>query len=383
MFATPETCALSGILLPDSGHLQEEEASYANRKGFSKHSPALPLYTEDDARHCLRRLKPTSFDSPRELAPGVRATFRRAGHILGSAIVTLEIDARRRRTVTFSGDLGRPHHPVLCPPAPLPETDFLLVESTYGDRQHQDEAGFAEFESALVRTTERGGVCVIPAFGVDRTEVILYHLRRLTRAGRVPEVPVYVDSPMALDTLQIYRSAIARGSDEIDPGLAREAAAEDPFDPGRLIEARRVEDSMAINDDGGPAVIVSASGMATGGRVLHHLAHRLPDPKNCLILVGFQAEGTRGRLIADGARSIKMLGRYVAVRAEVVNVPAFSVHADSEEILGWLKTAPREPRTTFLVHGEAAAARSLEERIETELGWTAAVPRHLETVRLD
>jgi metallo-beta-lactamase family protein len=235
----------------------------------------------------------------------------------------------------------------------------------------------------LLRTTERGGVCIIPAFAVDRTEVILYHLRRLTRAGRVPEVPVYVDSPMALDTLQIYRSAIARRSDEIDPALLEEAAGDDPFDPGHLVEARRVEDSMAINDERGPAVIVSASGMATGGRVLHHLAHRLPDPKNCVILVGFQAEGTRGRSLADGARSVKMLGRYVAVRAEVVNVPAFSVHADRAEILDWLKTAPREPRATFLVHGEAPAARSLEESIESDLGWTAAVPRYLETVRLD
>jgi metallo-beta-lactamase family protein len=221
---------------------------------------------------------------------------------------------------------------------------------------------------------------IIPAFAVDRTEVILFHLRHLLQAQRAPEMPVYVDSPMALATLATYRQALATGSPELNPELKNEPA---PFDPGRLIEARSIAQSMAVNDQRYPSIIISASGMATGGRVLHHLAHRLPDQRNTVILVGFQAEGTRGRLLLEGARAIKMLGRYVPVRAEIVNVPAFSVHADQREMLNWLRTTPHEPEMVFVVHGEQEAATALHEKIETELGWTAAVPRHLEQVRLD
>jgi len=378
--ATEATTALSRIVLPDSGHLQEEDAAYANRKGFSKHVPALPLYTEADALRAVERFTSVPYDTPRELAAGVRVTFRPSGHILGAAIVTVEIDGARPRTVVFSGDLGRPHHPILRPPAPLPAADVVLVESTYGNRLHEDVESLRRFEEALVRTAERGGMVIIPSFAVDRTEVILFHLGRLARAGRIPNVPVYVDSPMALATLQIYRRALAEASAEIQPELRN---GEDPFDPGHLIEARRVEESMAINEERGPGIIISASGMATGGRVLHHLVQRLPEPRNTVLLVGFQAEGTRGRALADGAKAIKMLGRYIAVRAEVVDVPAFSVHADQHEILAWLQTAPHAPNTTFVVHGEPAAAEALHVAIEHELRWTAAVPRYLEQVRLD
>ena len=255
-----------------------------------------------------------------------------------------------------------------------------MVESTYGNRLHEDTESLQRFEDAIVRTAERGGMVIIPAFAVDRTEVILFHLRHLTRMNRVPDMPVYVDSPMALATLATYRQALAEGSPEVDPQLANDPA---PFDPGRLIEARSVEQSMAINEQRYPSIIISASGMATGGRVLHHLAHRLPDHRNTVILVGFQAEGTRGRLLLEGARSIKMLGRYIPVRAEIVNVPAFSVHADQYEMLQWLRKAPSEPETVFVVHGEQDAATTLQEKIETDLGWTSAVPRHLEQVRLD
>jgi metallo-beta-lactamase family protein len=380
VFATEGTTALSRIVLPDSGHLQEEDAAYANRKGFSKHVPALPLYTEEDALRALQHLTPVAFGTQQEVATGIRVVFQPSGHILGAAIVTVEVDGARPRTLVFSGDLGRPHHPLLRPPAALPAADTVVVESTYGNRQHEDVESLRNFETALVRTAERGGMVVIPSFAVDRTEVILFHLRRLTHAGRIPNLPVYVDSPMALATLQVYRQALAEGSPEVQSALR---GVDDPFDPGRLIEAHRVEESMAINEQPGPGIIISASGMATGGRVLHHLARRLPEPRNTVLLVGFQAEGTRGRALAGGAKAVKMLGRYIAVRAEVVDVPAFSVHADQREILGWLQTVPRPPDVTFIVHGEPPAAEALHAAIESELGWPAAVPRYLEHVRLD
>lgn len=380
IFATDGTTDLCRILLPDSGHLQEEDAAYANRKGFSKHTPALPLYTEEDARRVAERFTVVPFHVRTEIAPGIVATFRPAGHILGSASITLEIDNTEKRRLVFSGDLGRPHHPILCPPAPVPAADVLVVESTYGDRQHEDVESLTRFAEAIVRTAARGGMVVIPSFAVDRTEVILFHLRQLVRTQQVPHLPVYVDSPMALTALNLYRQALAEGSAEIQPTLRDEG---DPFDPGNLIEARTVEQSMAINDQRVPSIIISASGMATGGRVLHHLAHRLPDHRNSVLLVGYQADGTRGRSLLDGAHSIKMLGRYIPVRAEIVNVPAFSVHADQDETLAWLRTAPQPPDVTFVVHGERTAAEALHTAIENTLTWNAAVPRYLEQVRLD
>jgi metallo-beta-lactamase family protein len=380
VFATAGTQALAGIVLPDSAHIQEEDASYANRKGYSKHTPALPLYTGADAERVLEQFRVVSFFQATEIAPGVRATFLPAGHILGSAMILLTIDGPRPRTVLCSGDLGRPQHPILVPPTDPPAADVILVESTYGDREHEDAAALQRFEEAIVRTVERGGTVVIPSFAVDRTEVLLLHLRHLVQAGRVPNLPVYVDSPMALAALTVYRRAIVEAGIEIRPGFG---AGGDPFDPGHLIEAHTVEESIAINDAGAPIIIISASGMASGGRVLHHLARCLPDPRNTVLLVGFQAEGTRGRSLADGARELKMLGRYVGVRAEVVSVPAFSVHADRREIVAWLRRAPRAPETTFVIHGEPQAATALHDAIEHELGWTAAVPRYLENVRVD
>lgn len=380
IFATDGTKDLSRVVLPDSGHLQEEDAAYANRKGFSKHSPALPLYTEKDGLEAAERITVVPFSRALEVAPGIHATFRPAGHILGSATITLELSGAKARTLVFSGDLGRPPHPIFCSPAPLPQADIVVVESTYGDRQHEDEQSLQKFEEAIVRTASRGGMVIIPSFAVDRTEVILFHLRRLSQAQRIPELPVYVDSPMALASLAIYRQALAEGSPELEPGLRGDP---DPFDPGRLIEARTVAQSMAINDQRYPSIIISASGMATGGRVLHHLANRLPDHRNTVLLVGHQVEGTRGRALLDGVRSVKMLGRYIPVRAEVVKVPAFSVHADQGETLQWLRSVPRPPETTFIVHGEKPAAGALHDVIERELGWTAVVPRYLERVRLD
>jgi len=380
IFATETTRALCQIVLPDSGHLQEEDAAYANRKGFSKHTPALPLYSEADAVAAVERFRACPFGRPFEIAQGIRARFSHAGHILGAASVTLDIDGATPRRLVVSGDLGRGSHPLLRNPEPPPEADAILIESTYGDRRHPPASSLAAFEAAIVRTAARGGSVVIPSFAVDRTEVVLLELRRLAREGRIPSLPVYVDSPMALAALGLYRAAIAEGSDEIKPGFRGDG---DPFDPGRLLEAHDITESRAINDQRFPCIIISASGMATGGRVLHHLANRLPDPRNTVILPGFQAAGTRGRSLLDGARTVKLLGRYVPVHAEVLDVSAFSVHADQAELLGWLRQARRPPGMIYVVHGEPESAAGLERAIERDLGWPAAVARDLECVRLD
>jgi len=267
------------------------------------------------------------------------------------------------------------------PPPPPPGADVMLVESTYGDRAHEPiEGAEARLAAVITRTAKRGGSIVIPSFAVDRTEVILLALRRLADEGRIPSLPVYADSPMALDVLRVYRRALATGDPEIRPGFGADG---DPFDPGSLHELRTPEESRRLNDIDFPSIIISASGMATGGRVLHHLLRCLPDNRCAVVLPGFQAEGTRGRLLAEGASSIKMLGRYVPVRAEVVVVDAFSVHGDGNEIVEWLRRGPRAPDTAFVVHGEQRGATALAERLGSELGWHAVVPVAGERVRVD
>ncbi len=375
---TQGTAELARIVLPDSGHLQEEEAAYANRKGWSKHHPALPLYTEADAVASLEQFTAHPFDTWVRVAPGIDVGFRPAGHILGSATVTVRLRDVDRE-ILFSGDLGRPHHPVLVPPSPPDGADVVVMESTYGGRTHDDSHALEQVRDAINRTAARGGSVLIPAFAVDRTEVILFHLRELMEAGAIPRLPVYVDSPMALRALASYRKAISDGADDVQE---RWHGAGDPFDTGTLVEVRDVEDSKAIADVTYPIIIVSASGMASGGRVLHHLARMLPDRRNTVLLVGFQAAGTRGRLLADGQSALKMFGAYVRVRAEVVDVPSFSVHADHGELLAWLGSADREPDTTYLVHGEPAGSEALHEAIEATYDWAAVVPQHLERVRL-
>lgn len=379
VFATPGTYSLCRILLPDSGHLQEEEAAYANRKGYSKHAPALSLYTEDEALHSLERFASRPLEEPFD-ADHCRVWFRPAGHILGAASVLVETQGTLRRRILFSGDLGRPHHPILRAPAPPPETHAIVVESTYGDRTHDDAGALKAFADAINRTAARGGVIVIPSFAVDRTEIILFHLRRLELEKRIPVLPIFVDSPMALAALRLYQDAISSA----DPAIRPEVAGQPQLlEPARLAEVRTVQESIALNREQSPMIIISASGMATGGRVLHHLANRLPDQRNTVILVGYQAEGTRGRSLLDGAPSVKMIGRYIPVRAEMVNLPAFSVHADRGEILDWLKRAPKPPEVVYVVHGDPAAAEALRAAIAQELRWNAVVPRYLERVRLD
>jgi metallo-beta-lactamase family protein len=379
VLATEGTAALCRIVLPDSGHLLEEEAGFANRAGYSKHRPALPLYTEEDAYTALDRIVPVEFGAPHPLPGGGEVTFEPAGHILGSSVLRCRLGDGTR--VTVSGDLGRPWHPVLCPPAPPGDADWILVESTYGDRRHDIEGAVSRLAEVITRTVARGGTVVIPAFAVDRTEVLLYHLHELAKTGAIPEVPVYVDSPMALAALEVYRQAIADDAVDIRAEVADLDA--DPFALPRLTELRTPDESKRVTAGDEPAVVIAASGMATGGRVLHHLVRRLPDAKNTVVLVGYQAVGTRARDLADGARELKLLGRYVAVRAEVVNLAAFSVHADSDELLAWLGAAEREPEGVFVVHGEEPASVALQHRIHDELGWAAIVPRPGERVRLD
>ena len=378
--STPQTAELAALVMRDSGHLQEEEARYANEQGFSKHHPALPLYTEEDAVRAEERFRPVAFGTRTTIARGLTVTLLPAGHILGSSLALVEIEGQRPRRVAFSGDLGRPEHPVLRAPAPLPEADVVVVESTYGDRSHEPikdaEDRLAE---VISRAARRGGTVVIPSFAVDRTEVLLLALRRMMNAGRIPQLPIYADSPMALSVLDVYRRAIA----EKDPEVKLSASAgEDPFDPGTLIELHSPEESRSL-DRVFPSIIISAAGMATGGRVLYHLARCLPDARCAVVLPGFQAAGTRGRQLAEGARSIKLHGRYVPVRAEVCSIDAFSVHADAAELCQWLATAPSPPETTYLVHGEPDASQALLMRITQELGWHAVVPRYGERVRLD
>jgi metallo-beta-lactamase family protein len=378
VFCTQSTADLAGIVLPDSGYLQEEEARFANRKGYSKHRPALPLYTQADARSSLRLLRPTSFGERTSITTDIAVTFHPAGHILGSSTVKLEL-VDFGKSVLFSGDLGRPNHPLLTPPAPPDGADVIVMESTYGGRHHDDSGAIEELADVISRTAKRGGTIVVPAFAVDRTEVVLFRLRDLMKAGAIPEMPVYVDSPMALRALGVYRDAIANATADVRPELHGRS---DPFDTGQLYEIRDVEDSKALATVPHPSMIVSASGMATGGRVLHHLARLLPDRRNAVVLVGFQAAGTRGRSLAEGASEVKMLGRYFRVRAEVANLRSFSVHADHTELVDWLGSATAPPEAVYLVHGEDTGALALRDAIESELDWPVVVARDLERVRL-
>ena len=371
--ATTSTGALLEIVLPDSGRLHEEEAAHAARHHWSRHDPPLPLYTEEDALRALERVVPAGFGVPVDVADGVSAMFRPAGHILGSAAVEVRTPTA---TVVFSGDLGRDEHPLLAPPQPPPTADLLVVESTYGDRLHEDPAMLVDrLAEAVSNTMRRGGTVVVPAFAVDRTEIVLDALDGLTASGALPRVPVFVDSPMALATLEVYRRAIAAGAADLRPDL--DGWTLEHLD---LRPARTVEESKAIDAGSYPAIVVSASGMAAGGRVLHHLARWLPDPRATVLIVGFQAAGTRGRQLQDGARSVKLLGGYVPVRAQVVDVSGMSAHADRDELLRWVDASSEPPTTVFVVHGEPAASSSLADRIGSKLDLTAVAPEAGERV---
>jgi len=364
------TKALCGVLLPDSGRLQEEEAEYANRKGSSKHSPAMPLYGEDEARAALKQFRTVEFRQDVELFGGLHAQFHPQGHLLGAAGVLLRTD---EASVYFSGDVGRPKDPVLPPPSPPPGSDWLVVESTYGNRAHPHEDTRAELATALRRVIARRGVVVVPAFAGRRAQALLPLVAECFESGEVPNVPPYLNSPMAASVTDLYRRF---------PNLHR-------LDEGALAAIDRhahvvttPDESRALNARKGPMVIVSASGMATGGRVLHHLIAFAPDPRNAILLTGFQAGGTRGAALANGARSIRIYGQEVTVGAEVVQLSAASGHADADELLAWMRSSPRPPRQVFVVHGEPEAADTLRRRIEHELRWPAHVPEYGEEARM-
>jgi len=370
------TADLCEILWPDSGHLQEEHARYANKKGFSRHKPALPLYTEADARLALRQLRGVSFNEPIDVAPGISATWRTAGHILGASMIRLEAGGR---SVLFSGDLGTVVDEILPSPVPPEPCDALLVESTYGDRLHGDERPDDQLARVVNETAERRGVLLIPAFAVGRTQEILYTLRELEAAERIPEIPVAVNSPMAVDVTGIYRRHPEAHNLESRHLLK---TGQQPFSTKQVRFCRSVQQSKSLASIKGPAIIISASGMMTGGRILHHLINRLPDERNTILLVGYQAMGTRGRKILEGAEKIKIFGRHHPVRARVERVSGFSAHADRNGILGWLDRFEQPPTQTFVVHGEEQPAEALATAL-TERGWKAHAPEYLETAEID
>jgi len=371
IFCTPATLDLCGILLPDSGYLQEEEAERANRKGYSKHDPALPLYTRLDAVQVLDQFEAVPFARNFDLGDGLTARFDHAGHILGASFITITGHGLK---LVFSGDLGRPRDPILFAPSRIRGADYLLVESTYGDRDHIDEDPIDEFAGIIRRTAARGGTIVIPANAVGRTQLVLHYLHRMKQERRIPDIAVWLDSPMATDATDLYVQ---------HPGLHQLTAArcKEVFGIARI--ANSVEESRAIDANAAPKIIISASGMATGGRVLHHLKRFAPDHRNAILFAGFQAAGTRGAALRDGADAIRIFGRNVEVRADVHFIDGLSAHADYEEMLSWLRGFDTAPRCTFIVHGEPAAAAALDARIQQQLGWNTRVPEYLQSFTLE
>ncbi|MFN7855858.1 MAG: MBL fold metallo-hydrolase [Acidovorax sp.] len=367
--ATPGTRDLCAILLPDSGHLQEEDAAFLNRHQLSSHSPALPLYTRLDALHCLRQFKVHNMGSAFEPLPGWRATFSPAGHILGAASVLLEVGGRR---ILFSGDLGRPDDLLMNPPDAPPLADTVLIESTYGDRLHPPENLLEELGPTLQRLAARGGVAVVPVFAVGRAQLVLHAIGLLKAQGAVPKsLKVFLDSPMAVSTTGLYQHHL--GEHRLS---AREVSA---MEHGATM-VQTTEQSKALARLHGPMVILAASGMATGGRVLHHLALYAGDHRSMIILTGHQAPGTRGARLAEGERTIRIHGQDVSVNAEVVRLASASAHADGNQLVAWLRSMGHAPDQVFVVHGEMSAADHLRQRIAHELHWRVSVPEHGSTL---
>lgn len=381
VYATSATADLLKILLPDSARLQEEDAEYANRKGFSKHSPALPLYTEQDANAALKLVQKVAYQEDVRLNKSLAARFIPAGHILGSSFIEVQVTEHDRDPVkvVFSGDLGRYDEPILNDPAPETDADYLLIESTYGDRLHDHTNPKDHLAEIINATVARGGKIIIPAFAVGRTQSLVYFLRELEDEGRIPVLPVAVDSPMGAEATRLYTKH--REDHDFDmtrlKNLNRNPLATRNFS---LVQGRN--GSKALKDQQGPAIIISASGMATGGRVVHHLAQWLPDRASSVIFVGYQGVGTRGRRLQDGEKQIKIHGELVPVNAHIESIGSLSAHADCGEIMRWLGGFKRPPRKTFVVHGEVGSATALRDRIVRELGWDVVIPTYKEVVEL-
>ena len=369
IYATASTFELCKLLLPDSGHLQEEEARYARRKAYSKHRDPLPLYTVDDAKAALDHFEPVPFDHTLHLNEVISARFVVAGHLLGAASVRLSI---KGRTIHFSGDVGRAKDPMMRSPAPFAGADILVTESTYGNRKHAEVNAEAELVKAINRVVGRGGTILVPAFAVGRVQAVMLQISRLQTRGEIPLVPVYLNTPMGSDATDIYH----RHHEE--HRVSREECKA-MFDLAERVQT--VEESKALNRQSDPKIIISASGMLAGGRILHHVVSFGQDPKNAIVLSGFQAGGTRGAALAGGAKKLRIFGEEIPIRAEVIQLEGLSGHADADELLEWMSNA-RPPKMTYVTHGEPEAADTLRFRIEHELGWNVRVPEHLEKIEI-
>lgn len=387
-WCTPGTAELARIVMADAAKLQEEDAERANRKGYTRHQPAFPLFTVNDANRAMSILQPAGYNRPMPVVPGVEVEFINAGHLLGSAYARATLTGTGR-TILFGGDLGRYGRPVLPDPSPVPAADVLLVESTYGDRLHEPDDGGARLARIINDTVRRGGKVVIPAFALGRVEELLYWVSVLEQDKQIPVLPVYVDSPMASAALAQYR----KHADELDPEILELAKFGGPgamagqrrasaFGTARLKVIASIPESRAVQESTDPSIVISSSGMATGGRVLHHLEKALPDARNTILLAGYQAAGTRGRLLKDGAKTVKMHGHEVPVLATIESMDALSAHADANEIMRWLGGFTQPPALTCLVHGEPAPMDALKARIERELRWTVKTPNPAERIEL-
>ena len=383
VYCTHVTHEFCKLLLPDSAHLQEEDARWANKKGFSKHKPALPLYTTADVEKCLQQFSARHYGESINLADGMRLKFRDAGHILGSAFANIKItQGDTVSKILFSGDIGGPNRPILNDPTQVYEVDYLLVESTYGNRLHGDKQSNREQELARVinDSVKRGGVLIIPAFAVGRTQELLYHIRELEMSGAIPALPVYIDSPMAINATAIT-TKMQDGYDMTARMLMLDGI--EILKTNNLHIAKSVEESKALHTIKGPAIIMSASGMLAGGRILHHLFQRLPKPQNTLLFVGYQAEGTRGRALQGGNTEVKIHGQMVPVKAHIETISGFSGHADYREILAWLMGFNRPPKQTFIVHGEPDASQAMSDKIQKQLNWSVTIPKHGQSFELN
>jgi len=370
IISTRATRDLCGILLPDSGYLMEKDADYAIRKGFSRHKPALPLYTQKQAEDSLARFRPIEFSQDHDLGGGVNLRFLPSGHILGSAFVELTYQGQR---IVFSGDLGRSNSATTVAPVAVPQADYLIVESTYGNRRHDQTNPYDTLAEVITRTASRGGSVIIPAFAVGRSQSLLYHLSKLKSEKRIPNIPVFLDSPMAINASEIFCRHL--GEHRLTAEQCRGTFQEAKY-------TRSVEASQALDAGPMPRIIVSASGMATGGRILHHLKHFAPDEKSTILLTGFQAAGTRGDKIRAGAKEVKIHGQMIPINAEVVRLNSLSAHADQQEIMDWLGHFKNPPKMTFVTHGEPEASTAMAERIREDLNWQCNVPAHGDHVEL-
>lgn len=374
VFCTPGTADLCKLVLPDSARIQEEDARQANKHRYSKHEPALPLYSESDAWRAISQLQPVGYERPIEIARGVSIEFLSAGHLLGSAFIVMRLG--EDRTILFGGDLGRYNRPILPDPVDGVKADVVLVESTYGNRDHAADDEGAALGEVIRDTARRGGKLIVPSFAIGRVEEVLFWIRRLEREGRVPVLPVYVDSPMATEALAFYTARVS----ELDPEMRPTQKEVSTFATARFQTIGSPQQSKALTASQRSAIVISSSGMATGGRVLHHMAAALPDPKNSVLFVGYQAAGTRGRLLVDGAREVKIHGRIIPVRARIAKIDSMSAHADRGEILRWLATLPAGPGRLCLVHGEPVPMDALKALIGERLGWTPHTPVHGERI---